>query len=83
MTKAPTSPSKASAKPKPKLKPTKPKPKCKRCDKTLVPIGDRRKRGTRRHNDWNTRQYHKKCWKEMHRSQYVSALPRWASLVRY
>ena len=81
MTKAPTSPSKASAKPKPKLKPT--KPKCKRCDRTLVPIGDRRKRGTRRHNDWSSRQYHKKCWKEMHRSQYVSALPRWASLVRY
>ena len=56
MTKAPTSPSKASAKPKPKPKP---KPKCKRCDKTLVPIGDRRKRGTRRHNDWSSRQYHK------------------------
>ena len=83
MTKAPTSPSKASAKLKPKLKPTKPKPKCKRCDKTLVPIADRRKRGTRRHNDWSSRQYHKKCWKEMHRSQYVSALPRWTSLVRY
>ena len=47
-----------------------------------MPIGDRRKRGTRRHNDWSSRQYHKKCWKEMHRSQYVSVLPRWASLVR-
>ena len=46
MTKAPTSPSKPSTKPKPK--PTKPKRKCKRCDKTLMPIGDRRKRGTRR-----------------------------------
>ena len=74
MTKAPTSPSKPSTKPKPK--PTKPKRKCKRCDKTLMPIGDRRKRGTRRHNDWSTSQYHKKCWKEMRRSQYVSALPR-------
>ena len=59
MTKAPTSPSKPSTKPKPK--PTKPKRKCKRCDKTLMPIGDRRKRGTRRHNDWSSRQYHKKC----------------------
>ena len=84
MTKAPTSPSKAKPSAKPKPKTTKPKPKCKRCDRTLVPIGDRRKRGTtRRHNDWSSRQYHKKCWKEMHRSQYVSALPRWASLVRY
>ena len=82
MTKAPTSPSKACAKPKPKLKPTKPKPKCKRCDKTLVPIGDRRKRGTRRHNDWSSRQYHKKCWKEMHRSQYAPR-PRWSAFVRY
>ena len=67
MTKAPTSPSKAKASAKPK--PTKPKrKKCKRCDKTLMPIGDRRKRGTRRHNDWSSRQYHKKCWKEMHRA---------------
>ena len=45
-------------------------------------VHGRRKRGTRRHNDWSSRQYHKKCWKEMLRSQYVSALPGWASLVR-
>jgi hypothetical protein len=78
MTKAPASPTKPKPKPS-----TKPKPKkCKRCDKTLVPaIGDRRKRGTRRHSDWSSRQYHKKCWKEMHRSQYAPRLPRWASLV--
>ena len=81
MTKAPTSPSKAKPSAKPKPKP-KPKPKCKRCDKTLVPIGDRRKRGTRRHNDWSSRQYHKKCWKEMHRSQYAPR-PRWSAFVRY
>ena len=60
MTKAPASPSKPkpSAKPKPKTtKPKqKPKPKCKLCDKTLVPLADRRKGGTRRHNDWDARQ---------------------------
>ena len=59
MTKAPTSPSKAkpSAKPKPKTTKPKPtKPKCKLCDKTLVPLADRRTGGTRRHNDWSPRQ---------------------------
>jgi hypothetical protein len=45
--------------------PKAPKPKrlCTRCDKPLVPVGDRRKGGTRRHFDWDTREFHKKCWK--------------------
>ena len=84
MTKAPASPSKPkpSAKPKPKTTKPKPKPKCKLCDKTLVPLADRRKGGTRRHNDWDTRPYHKKCWKLMHRSQYAPR-PRWSAFMRY
>jgi hypothetical protein len=78
MTKVPASPTKPKPTPKPKPKP---KPKCKLCDKTLVPIADRRKRGTRRHWDWDTRQYHKKCWKQMRRNKYISRPPRWSSLV--
>jgi len=38
-----------------------PKTKCKLCGKSLVPIGRARKNG-KSHNDWDTRQYHKKCW---------------------
>jgi hypothetical protein len=44
--------------------PKAPKPKrplCLRCDKPLVPVADRRKGGTRRHCDWDDRDYHKKC----------------------
>jgi hypothetical protein len=81
MTKAPASPSKPTPKPKPSTKPKpKPKPKCKLCDKTLVPLADRRKRGTRRHNDWDSRPYHKKCWKQLRRNKY-SSRSRWSSLV--
>lgn len=35
--------------------------KCLKCGKTLKAIGDNRKNG-KSHKDWNTRQYHKKCW---------------------
>jgi ribosomal protein L28 len=35
--------------------------KCELCGKVLVPIGTSRKNG-KSHRDWNTRQYHKKCW---------------------
>jgi len=35
---------------------------CKLCKQKLVPIGNKRKNG-KDHNDWNTRQYHKKCYK--------------------
>ena len=85
MTKAPASPSKPkpSAKPKPKTTKPKPtKPKCKLCDKTLVPLADRRKGGTRRHSDWDALPYHKKCWKQLRRNQYISRLPRWSAFVR-
>jgi len=34
---------------------------CKLCKRKLVPIGRSRKNG-KFHNDWNTREYHKKCW---------------------
>jgi len=32
--------------------------------KTLPPIGNKRKNGTFKHNDWEYREYHKKCFKE-------------------
>lgn len=35
--------------------------KCKMCNKTLVPIGTKRSNG-KQHSDWDTREYHKKCW---------------------
>lgn len=38
---------------------------CIRCNKKLVPIADKRKNGTTRHNDWNSRKYHKKCYLEI------------------
>lgn len=36
--------------------------KCKLCKKTLVPIGTARNNGKTTHNDWKTREYHKKCF---------------------
>lgn len=36
---------------------------CKLCNKKLVLIGSKRKGGAA-HADWNTRKYHKKCWKQ-------------------
>ena len=47
------------------LKDTIEKPKCKYCKKTLVPVADRRKGGASHHSDWNNRNYHKKCYKQM------------------
>lgn len=35
---------------------------CKACGKALVSIGRARKNGKQTHDDWKTRQYHKKCW---------------------
>lgn len=37
------------------------KPKCAYCERTLVPIGNKRSNG-KPHNDWNSRKYHKKCF---------------------
>jgi hypothetical protein len=39
------------------------KRKCKMCGKTLALVGDARKNG-KMHQDWNTRDYHKSCYKE-------------------
>lgn len=39
--------------------------KCIKCNKTLVKIGTSRQNGTYRHNDWEGRKYHKKCYKEI------------------
>lgn len=36
--------------------------KCLRCKRKLVPIGSARKNGAN-HKDWNTRKYHKGCYK--------------------
>lgn len=38
---------------------------CKACGKALVSIGTARKNGKQTHGDWNTRHYHKKCWKQL------------------
>lgn len=35
---------------------------CLECKKPLVTIGLDRRKGKVTHNDWDTRQYHKKCW---------------------
>jgi uncharacterized protein with PIN domain len=40
------------------------KKKCKACGRSLVPVG-RSRVGGKPHKDWSTRQYHKKCWKEL------------------
>jgi hypothetical protein len=34
---------------------------CKHCGKSLVAVGRRRANG-KAHEDWESRQYHKKCW---------------------
>jgi hypothetical protein len=36
---------------------------CYYCGKKLVPIGDRRENGAD-HNDWDSRKYHKICWRD-------------------
>lgn len=36
---------------------------CKSCGRKIVPIGSSRVNG-KWHSDWDTREYHKKCWKE-------------------
>lgn len=46
------------------------KKKCKLCKKTLKAIGNSRKNGAN-HNDWKSREYHKKCWKEVKDNERV------------
>ena len=45
--------------------PPKKKKLCEYCNKPLVSFGYNRQNG-KAHNDWKTRQYHKKCWKELY-----------------
>jgi len=39
--------------------------KCIWCKGKLVPIGNKRKNGSFYQKDWEGRQYHKKCYREM------------------
>ena len=39
------------------------KKQCLSCQRRLVSIGRQRANGKRTHNDWDTREFHKKCWK--------------------
>jgi hypothetical protein len=40
---------------------------CCACNKPLVAIGTARQNGTLRHEDWENRKYHKKCYKDLPR----------------
>lgn len=37
---------------------------CKLCKGTLRAVGNGRKNG-KNHDDWKSREYHKKCWKDI------------------
>ena len=37
---------------------------CDHCEGKLVPVGSSRANGAN-HDDWDSRRYHKKCWKEL------------------
>ncbi len=37
---------------------------CQECGGTLRAVGNSRKNG-KNHDDWKSREYHKKCWKEI------------------
>ena len=39
-------------------------PNCQECGRPLKSIGTARKNG-KSHPDWETREYHKSCWKEL------------------
>ena len=41
---------------------------CKLCDKAIVAINNSRKNG-KIGKDWDTRKYHKKCWKKLKEEQ--------------
>ena len=41
------------------------KKKCLKCGKTLKPIGDKRMGGALHVTDWETRKYHKCCYKKV------------------
>ena len=45
------------------------KQKCLKCNKTMPPLGNRRKNGTPTVTDWIGRAYHKKCFNEIIRDE--------------
>ena len=52
---------------------SRPKRKCKRCGGSLVAIRRDRANGKNKHlKDWDSRQYHKKCFKEYRAEQYAN-----------
>ena len=44
---------------------------CVKCGKKLRPIGTSRSNGNIKYNDWETRKYHKACWKEEKNFYYI------------
>ena len=44
-------------------------PPCQRCGRPLVAIGTARQGGKQTHGDWESRQFHKKCWVEEQQEQ--------------
>ena len=53
------------------------KAKCIVCDRALVAIGKKRGNGVSHHDDWVTRQYHKKCHKNLiWQKDYLSRPPK-------
>jgi hypothetical protein len=71
------------------------KAKCIVCGRALVAIGNARENGVSHHDDWVTRQYHKKCLKDLNwhksyfsvpykRKEYAKSLgARWDPRVRH
>ena len=45
-----------------------PNKKCLHCNRAMVAIGDKRANGGMT-NEWETRKYHKKCFKEIRRNE--------------
>ena len=50
-----------------------PNKKCEHCGRALVAIGRDRENGKQSHDDWSTRKYHKKCWKEVQEAEEADA----------
>lgn len=43
---------------------------CVKCCTKLRPIANRRANGVIHHKDWNSRKFHKNCWKQMKKYDY-------------
>lgn len=53
---------------------------CKKCNQSIVPIGNKRKNGTIQ-IDWNNRKYHKKCWKTIKESFFFDFIDKFQNTV--